>query len=91
MADIIITLTDTQMKGLEYAAMSAQEWASNAVTERARIAVDEIVEITVKHCLDNGIQVPGTRDEIVTFAFAQGIVKSAADRQAEAEANSPEV
>lgn len=86
MPDITITLTETQYKGLEYAALSPEDWAENAVTERARIANDEIVQMTVAHCLDNGIQVPATRQEIVAYAFANGIVKTAAQRHAEAEA-----
>jgi len=85
MATITITLTDTQMKGLEYAALSPQEWAENAVTNRARIANDEIVNLTVQHCLDNGVQIPATREEIVAYAFDNDIVKTAAVRQAEAE------
>lgn len=84
--NITITLTDTQYKGLEYASVSPQEWADNAVVERARIANDEIVQLTVTHCLDNGIAVPVTREDIVAYAFANGIVKSAAVRQAEVEA-----
>jgi hypothetical protein len=87
---IQIELTDTQFKGLEYAALSPTEWAENAVTERARIANDEIVDITVKHCLDNGIQVPATRELIVDYAFDNDIVKTAAERNAEAQANLPE-
>ena len=87
MPDITITLTDTQYKGLEYAALSPQEWADNALTERCRIANDEIVDLTVKHCLDNGIQVPATREEVVAYAFDNDIVKTAAEVQAEAEAN----
>ena len=83
---ITIELTDTQYKGLEYAALSPSDWAENAVTERCRIANDEIVDITVKHCLDNDIQVPATRDLIVAYAFDNDIVKTAAVRQAEAEA-----
>ena len=86
MPDITITLTDTQYKGLEYAALSPEDWAINAVTERARIANDEIVQMTVQHCLDNGIQVPATREAIVDYAFANDIVKTAAQRQSEAEA-----
>ena len=86
MPNITITLTDTQYSGLEYAALSPQDWAENALTERCRIANDEIVQITVQHCLDNGIQVPATREDIVAYAFANGIVKTAAVRQAEAEA-----
>jgi len=84
--DITVTLTDTQYKGLEYAALSPQEWADNALTNRARIANDEIVNLTVEYCLDNGVQVPATREEIVAYAFANDIVKTAAERQAEAEA-----
>ena len=87
---IQIELTDTQFKGLEYAALSPQEWADNAVTERCRIANDEIVDITVKHCLDNGIQVPATRELIVTYAFDNDIVKTAAVRNAEAQAAIPQ-
>jgi hypothetical protein len=86
MPSITINLTDTQYKGLEYAAFSPQEWAENAVTERCRIANDEIVQTTVAYCLDNGVQVPATREEIVAYAFDNGVVKTAAVRQAEAEA-----
>jgi len=86
MPTITITLTDTQYAGLEYAALSPEDWADNAVTERARIANDEIVQLTVQHCLDNGIQVPATREDIVAYAFTNNIVKTAAQRQVEAEA-----
>lgn len=79
MPNITITLTDTEYKGLEYAATDPEDWADNAVTNRCRIAVDEIVDITVKHCLDNGIQVPATRDDIVTYAFDNSLVQRAAD------------
>lgn len=81
--EITITLTDTQYKGLQYAAVSPEDWAENAVTNRARIANDEIVDMVVKHCLDNGIQVPTTREEIVAYAFDNDIVKTAAERQTE--------
>ena len=67
--NITITLTDTQYKGLQYAALSPEDWATNAVTERARIANDEIVKMTVEHCLDNGEAIPATREDIVAYAF----------------------
>ena len=81
--DITITLTETQYKGLQYVSASPQEWAENAVTNRARIATDEIVNIVVQHCLDNGIQVPATREEIVAYGFDNDIVKTAEQRNAE--------
>jgi len=86
MPNITIELTETQYKGLQYAAVSPEDWADNAVTNRARIANDEIVDIVVKHCLDNGVQVPATREEIVAYGFTNNIVKTATVRQEEAEA-----
>jgi len=83
--NITIELTDTQYKGLEYVALSPEDWAENAITERARIANDEIVKITVDYCLDNDIQVPATREDIVAYAFDNDIVKTVAERNAEAE------
>ena len=86
MQTITIELTDTQYKGLEYVALSPQEWAENALFNRATHANDEIVQIAVQHCLDNGVQVPATREEIVAYAFDNDVVKTAAVRQAEHEA-----
>lgn len=84
--NITIELTETQYKGLQYTALSPEDWATNAVTERARIANDEIVQLTVQHCLDNGIQIPATREEIVEYAFENELVKTAEQRNLEAEA-----
>ena len=84
MPNITIELTETQYKGLQYIAASPEDWADNAVTNRARIANDEIVDLVVKHCLDNGIQVPATREEIVAYGFTNNVVKTAEARNAEA-------
>lgn len=86
MTQYIINLTDTEDKALSYAAMNQNEWIQNAAHERCRVAIDEIVAITVQKCLEASTQIPGSKDEMVTLAFAQGWVKTAAQRQAEAEA-----
>ena len=78
MPDITVTLTDTQMKGLQYAAASPQAWAENALFHRAKLANDEIVTIYTERALDEGVQIPTTREAIVTDAFARGWVQNAA-------------
>ena len=75
-----VELTDTEDKALGYAAFSQQDWIENLVHERCRIAIEDIVQITAKHCLDNGIQIPATREDIVAFAFENALVSLAADR-----------
>ena len=84
--DYTITLSAAEDKALSYTALSQQDWIDNAVHERCRLAIDEIVQITVQKCLETGTQIPGSKDEMVDLAFAQGWVKTAAERQAEAEA-----
>lgn len=86
MTQYTVHLTQTENQALSYAALSQDDWIQNAVHERCRIAIDEIVQITVTKCLETNTQIPGSKDEMVTLAFQQGWVKSAADRQAEAEA-----
>lgn len=81
-----ITLTAAEDAALSYAAFSQDDWIQNAVHERARVAIDEIVQVTVAKCLETNVQIPGSKDEMVTLAFAQGWVKTAAQRQAEFEA-----
>ena len=83
---IKIELTDIQFKGLEYAALSPSDWVENAVTDRARIANDEIVSIYTNRALDEGVQIPTTRELIVADAFTRGWVKTAAVRKTEEEA-----
>ena len=80
---ITIEITDTEYKGLQYVAVDPQEWADNAITNRCRIAVDEIVDIVVKHCLDNDIQVPASREAIVTYGYDNNIIQTAVQRNSE--------
>ena len=89
MPDITVSLTDTENKGMEYVAASVQDWADNALTNRARIAVEEIVKIYTDRALDEGVQIPATRELIVADAFTRGWVKTAAQRNADAEAETP--
>jgi len=83
MPNVTITLTDTQYKGLQYAALDPQDWADNALTNRARIANDEIISMYTTRALDEGVAIPATRELIVADAFARGWVQTAAEREAD--------
>ena len=74
-----VTLTDAQDKALSVIALDQQEWINNAVHDRCRIAIDEIVNAEVQRLLDAGQPITGTRDDIVVAAP----IKSAAVRQEE--------
>lgn len=78
MPDITVTLTDTELKCLEYAAASPQDWADNALTNRARIAKDEIIALLVAHCNANSVALAVGEDKQVAQAFDLGVVSAAA-------------
>jgi hypothetical protein len=81
-----INLTPVEDLALSYVSLSQQAWIENSVQERCRIAVDEIVSITIQKCLDNDIQIPGSKNAMVELAFDQGWVKTAYARDKEADA-----
>ncbi len=74
-----IELTEEEKLSLEYVAYDPKEWIENCVRERCRIAKEEIVDLTVEKCLQNNIQVPGTKLHIIKLAYEQGWIKTAKD------------
>jgi hypothetical protein len=85
MATYTITLSDAEDKALGFVAYSQQDWIDNAIHERCRIAIDEIVNAEVQRKLAAGETISGSKEDIVNAAN----IKSAAERQAEAEAQAP--
>ena len=77
MAEIKVTVSDTQVKCLEYAAYSVQDWCDNAIHERARVAQDEIIARLVEHCNANSIALAVGTDAQVTQAYTLKVVDTA--------------
>lgn len=82
-----INLTNSESLALGYVTFSQQEWIDNAVHERCRIAIDEIVKICLEKCLENNIQVPGSKDAMVELAFENKWVSSVKDASEKAAEN----
>jgi hypothetical protein len=76
MATYTITLSDAEDKALGVVALSQQDWIDNAVHERCRLAIDEIVNSEVQRKLAAGEPITGSKDDIVMAAD----IESAAER-----------
>jgi len=89
MTTYTITLTDSQVKAMEFVAVSVQDWADNALQNRARQAMDEIYDTEVaRMTADPTItSIPADKEAVVLAAD----IKSAAVRQAESEAEMAEM
>jgi hypothetical protein len=75
-----ITLSDAEDKALSIVAFSQQNWIDNAIHERCRIAIDEIVNTEVQRLLSEGKSITGSKDDIVLNAP----IKTAAEKNMEA-------
>jgi len=82
--DYKVTLTDTEVKGLEYIAADPNEWITNAARSRASVAVAEIISTNTAYCNANSIGIEVGEAAQVTQAYKLGIVKTAVDRNKEA-------
>ena len=71
-----ITLSDAQDKALSVVAASQQDWIENAVYERCRLAIEEIVNAEVQRKLAAGETISGSKEDIVMAAN----VETAAER-----------
>jgi len=84
MATYTITLTDAEDKALHVVALSAQDWIENAVKERCRLAMIDIVNNHVQTQLVTGAPIAGTTHEEIVMNVD---VKSAAQKNIEFETN----
>jgi hypothetical protein len=73
--DYTITLTDTEKKSMESIAVDVDAWITNAATNRARIAKEEIIDKLVTHCNANSIALAVGEDAQVTQAYDLNVVE----------------
>jgi len=73
--DYTITLTDTEKKSMEYIAVDVDAWITNAATNRARLAKEEIIDKLVAHCNANSIALAVGEDAQVTQAYDLKVVE----------------
>jgi hypothetical protein len=77
--EYVVTLSDAEDKALAFVAFAQQDWINNAVHERCRLAIEEIVNAEVQRKLAAGEPITGTKEDIVMAAD----IKTAAERTAE--------
>jgi hypothetical protein len=88
--DYTLTLTPTEQKGMEYITSDVDGWITNVATDRARIAILEIIEKLVVHCNANGIARAVGQEAQVTQAYDLGVVLTVEDQNAAVTSSLPE-
>lgn len=64
-----IILTDIEDKALSCVVFSQDEWIQNAVHERCRIAIDELIKKLVPLFIENGDSIPNTKEGIIDLGL----------------------
>ena len=78
-----ITLTDTEKKCMDYITTDIDDWITNAVNNRVRLAKEEIISLNTAHCNANDKAIAVGADSQITQAYDLGVVKTQAERDAE--------
>ena len=77
MADYTITLTATEVKSMESICVDIDDWITNAATNRARLAKEDVLAANMKHCNANGITLATGEDAQVQQAYDLNVVTKA--------------
>jgi hypothetical protein len=83
MVNYTITLSDAEDKALKFVAVSAQDWIDNAVHNRCRIAIEDIVAAEVQRKLAANESITGSKDDIVMGANIESLAERSTREQAE--------
>lgn len=83
--EIKIEITDTEYRCLEYSTAVPSDFVDNAATFHARSAKEEILKLLMAHCNENNIAIATGEDAQVEQAFTLKVVKTALERNKEAE------
>ncbi len=68
---------------MDYITTDIDDWITNAVNNRARIAKEEIISLNTAYCNANDIAIAVGEDAQITQAYDLGVVKTQAQRDAE--------
>lgn len=84
MATYTVNYSEVEHLAMEYVSADINEWIQNATHDRARIAIEDIIQTCVPKYLAAGIQMPVSSLDIVKDAYERGWIKTAARRNQEA-------
>jgi hypothetical protein len=70
-----VILSDAEDKALHIVAASAQDWIDNAVHERCRIAIEEIVNLEIQKKLAASEPIIGSKEDIVLASTIESAVE----------------
>ena len=68
-----VRLSPAQQKALEWVTSNSQDWIENAVYNRCRIAIDDIVQLEVERITSKGGELKGTKEDIVLAASIKSV------------------
>lgn len=78
-----VTLSEAEDKALSTVVFDQNEWIQNAVHQRCRIAIEDIVQAEVQRLLAEGKTISGSKEDIVLAADLETAVEKQARLDAE--------
>lgn len=75
MATYTIELTELEGIALNTICVSPEEYINDFAKDRARVEIENISQMVVKHCLLKNEAIPSTKEALVQYALDKNLVK----------------
>ena len=85
-----IEISDSDYKAFESVQDTPEDWCTNAIQNRIRIAKEKIISEYTPKALSAGVSIPSTEAAIIDDSYARGWTKTAKQKKAEEDADVPE-
>lgn len=70
-----VELSELEYLAMQYVCMDINEWIQNSVHDRARMAIEQVINDAIKEFLDKGESMPGSKEEIIQLAYHRGYLR----------------
>jgi hypothetical protein len=84
-----INFSESENLSMSHICLDVDVWIQNVCHERARVAKEQVLAIAVNKFIENGIQMPLSKDDIIIEAFKRGWIKTVKEMNEEALKNTP--
>ena len=78
-----VIFTESEKIAMDSICFDIDTWIQNVCHERARIAKEEVMTLAINMFIENNIQIPMTKDDIIIEAFKRGWIKTLKEKTEE--------
>lgn len=74
---VTVEISQLDQEAMQVVCESPQVWLANTFKQKAQETIQQIIAVCKAKCLENGVQIPSSQEEMVALALKNNWVKTA--------------